>query len=395
MDKQQLEVLSHNELIQRILDLELLLQEFQESSKELELGLEEELVALEADNTKLESALADSRKEVKTCNTKINDLSRELNELHESHANEIKNYTLQMDNLKQQIVSVEISNDNMESNDRLLSHKLELSNQFNNDLLERLALVESDLEREKKANLSNQLYISNYQNQVDELQRKLDDSDDTPNTTILGISDALADCYLPVEEVAGRSQPLVESYSKIELRLPSRYDLANLAKPGLYGDGDQVDQTKPGIRGQGLGSTDQARPGLDSHNVKKPGSHSHAYKLKEQTKLGLDTHGVKLTEQTKSAAHGHVLRSTDKTNSGLRPDAKSTEQAVWPRLNGQHDLVSSTQKLPSAGQQPAAQPGPQVYGPKTKYIIPLSQSTRKLHQETLEWRVFQKRKSTI
>lgn len=247
-NRDELNLLSRDELIDRIIDLESILEEFQDSSKELEQALELEIQALETDNRRLQQVYDKYKVELDGCKTKIRDLTQELNDLHDIHAQEIRQYNQQLHELKQQIVSVEISNDNIESNDRILSHKLELSNQFNNELLEKLALLESDLEREKKLNLSNQLYITNYQNQVQELTEKLNSQQKFPqdipldedtlmaNTTILELTDALADCNLPhIPEINNNNdhtpKPIVSSYSKIQLKLPSQYDLKSPQSP--------------------------------------------------------------------------------------------------------------------------------------------------------------------
>jgi chromosome segregation ATPase len=248
-NRDELNLLSQDELIDRIIDLESILEEFQDSSKQLEQALEMEIQALETDNCRLKQGYDKCKLELDGCKSKVRDLTQELNDLYDIHVKEIRQYNQQLHELKQQIVSVEISNDNIESNDRILSHKLELSNQFNNELLEKLASIESDLEREKKSNLSNQLYITNYQNQVHELTEKLNSQQKFPqvslldedtlsaNTTILELADALADCNLPhIPEFNNNNnnptpKPIVSSYSKIQLKLPSQFDLKSPQSP--------------------------------------------------------------------------------------------------------------------------------------------------------------------
>ena len=46
-------------------------------------------------------------------------------------------------------------NDSMENEDRIKTNKYEDQQKFNNHLLEKLALLESDYEREKKLNIEN------------------------------------------------------------------------------------------------------------------------------------------------------------------------------------------------------------------------------------------------
>jgi DNA repair exonuclease SbcCD ATPase subunit len=165
---------TRDELVAKIEELELVLEEFQESSKDLELALEMELQELELANSLLKKTLTKTQAELDETNTKVLSLTRELSECHEARAQENTKTTAQLNHLQQQVISMEITNDNMENHDRILTNKLHLANQLNNELLERIALIESDLEREKSTNVANRLYITNYQNQVKELTEKLD-----------------------------------------------------------------------------------------------------------------------------------------------------------------------------------------------------------------------------
>lgn len=165
--------LSREDLIEKVLELEGVLNEFQESSKELEQALEEELQGFEKTNNKLQRNLEACNDELSRAKAKIVSLTSELNHSHEYSTSKLRESDDKITALKQQLVSVEIANDSMENNDRMISDKLELANQFNNELLEKLALVENDLERERKSGVEKQLYISNYQNEVRELTRRL------------------------------------------------------------------------------------------------------------------------------------------------------------------------------------------------------------------------------
>ncbi|KAK6456321.1 uncharacterized protein RJT20DRAFT_128176 [Scheffersomyces xylosifermentans] len=177
MTNEELEQLSKEELVLRVAELEAVLSEFQESSKELESVLEEELQGLEKANTTLQTALEMSKENLQKANSKVMSLTREINELQETSSFKLKEQDEIITQLKQKLVHVEITNDSMESNDRMLTSKLELANQFNSELLEKLALVENDYERERKAGMEKQLYISNYQNQVKELQQRVEELD--------------------------------------------------------------------------------------------------------------------------------------------------------------------------------------------------------------------------
>lgn len=148
----------------RMLSLELELVEFQESSKELEQALEEELRELESRNSDLLAQVRTKDLRIHALSDKIIQLNTELNNLHDEMVEKTEAYNKESRELKSKLVSVEILNDDMVSNDRVLESKLQLSTQFNNELLEKLAIVENDLELEKQENAKHRLAISNLEN---------------------------------------------------------------------------------------------------------------------------------------------------------------------------------------------------------------------------------------
>lgn len=170
-----LQDLPHTELVEKVIELESALCEFQESSKELELALEEELLELELANIDIKNDLKTVQRQLEESRTNVAVLSQEVNLLQDSNNSKAREHENEMHALKQQVVSIEIANDSMESHDRLIRNKLDLTIQFNNELLERLALMENDLERERRISLEKELYITNYQNEVKDLTRKLEE----------------------------------------------------------------------------------------------------------------------------------------------------------------------------------------------------------------------------
>lgn len=174
MSSVELNELTKEDLIEKILELEAGLNEFQESSKELEKALEDELLELETNNSQLVSKLNIKQEELSKANTKIIDLSSELNSLHESTSVKLYEKDEMIHNLTSQLVKTEIMNDTMENDDRIKSSKFEVQQKFNNELLERLAMLEGDYERERKLNVEKQLHIINYQNQIKDLQKKIE-----------------------------------------------------------------------------------------------------------------------------------------------------------------------------------------------------------------------------
>lgn len=148
-------------LQQRMLELEQELIEFQESSKELEQALEEELRDLETRNASLTKQLEAKDARIQTLVQNLARLTTELNEQLIAAADQnTANETLVAE-LKHKLVHMEILNDDMLSQDRVLESKYQLATQFNNELLEKIALVENELELERQTNAQNRLTISN------------------------------------------------------------------------------------------------------------------------------------------------------------------------------------------------------------------------------------------
>ncbi|ODV67430.1 hypothetical protein HYPBUDRAFT_121726, partial [Hyphopichia burtonii NRRL Y-1933] len=162
--------LPRNVLEERFIELEQMLNDFQESSKDLEKALEDELTIQEETNEKLIQTIKLKDYDIKKEKVKNLNLNNELNKVQNDVISQKKHYEEQINNLKSSLVSIEISNDYMESNDRVLQSKLEYSNQFNNELLEKLAIIENDLELEKNKNIENQLLKTNYENKIKDLK---------------------------------------------------------------------------------------------------------------------------------------------------------------------------------------------------------------------------------
>lgn len=169
-DESDIWELSKEAAIDRIVELETELLEFQESSKDLEQALEDELHNLELANEKLEYKCTVAMDQLNSSNGKVKRLTQEVNRLTEENNNLNQRYEASVNELKTKLVSIEIANDNMETQDRVLESKLELATQFNNELLEKIAMIENDFEREKRKTLEIQLHLSNSQNEIRHLK---------------------------------------------------------------------------------------------------------------------------------------------------------------------------------------------------------------------------------
>lgn len=172
-DKPQLSYLSKEEIVRRVLELEQDLEEFQESSKELESALEEELNTLEADKERLSKEVNIKNTNIKHLNSVIKSLKTEINQLNDKYNDQRMKSDNEIRSLKQRLVEIEIMNDNMESNDRLISNKLDSLNQFNMELIEKMAILENDLHLEKKQNTEKNLHIINYENTINDLKNRV------------------------------------------------------------------------------------------------------------------------------------------------------------------------------------------------------------------------------
>ncbi|RKP29486.1 hypothetical protein METBISCDRAFT_28198 [Metschnikowia bicuspidata] len=145
----------------RVQELEQELVEFQESSKELEQALEEELRDLESRNAVLASHIQEKDAKIVSLAQNSARLTAELNEQSAAAAEQAAASEKTIAELKRKLVHMEILNEDMLSQDRVLENKYHLTTQFNNELLEKLALVENELELERRVNAQNRLLTYN------------------------------------------------------------------------------------------------------------------------------------------------------------------------------------------------------------------------------------------
>ena len=145
----------------RVQELEQDLVEFQESSKELEQALEEELRDLESRNAVLASHIQEKDDKIVSLAQNAARLTAELNEQSAAAAEQAAASEKTIAELKRKLVHMEILNEDMLSQDRVLENKYHLSTQFNNELLEKLALMENELELERRVNAQNRLLTYN------------------------------------------------------------------------------------------------------------------------------------------------------------------------------------------------------------------------------------------
>ncbi|KAG5421111.1 NDE1 [Candida metapsilosis] len=174
---QRLRTLSKEELIQKVLESEAILNEFQESSKDLEKALEDELQELETAKLNLEHQVINLKNQLIASKQQNLEQGKELDSLQDL----LLSKDQEIINLQQKIVKIEIANASMESQDRIMLNKYQVQQSFNNELLEKLAILEDELDRTKKENAERQLHITNYKIQIKDLQDKIKNAEPDEN----------------------------------------------------------------------------------------------------------------------------------------------------------------------------------------------------------------------
>lgn len=193
------------EIVEKMIVLEEELIEFQVSSKELERALEEELQQLESGNNQLVTSNKLKDKSIGELNSEVLELKSEIRRLNDENSSQKMKYEQEIRQLKQTVVDIEIKNDSMELNDRVANSKLGSLNQFNNELLEKIAILENENYLQKKANDEKDLHISNYINTINDLKAQGDrlHQKSTPDT----LNDEVDILYLSMKDVLRAGPP--------------------------------------------------------------------------------------------------------------------------------------------------------------------------------------------
>lgn len=159
--------------LKQIQQLETELTDFQKSSYELEQELEKELTALEDQNNEYKEEIARKNKEIDTWRTKYVQLERELSNLNTLYQDRFRKYKTELHSVRSQLVNIEIMNDNIEQNERLLSINLNDLESKYNDSLEKIALLEGELSYKEELLLKEKLKNQNLQNEYGEIKERL------------------------------------------------------------------------------------------------------------------------------------------------------------------------------------------------------------------------------
>lgn len=158
--------MSKEEVVARVRELEIELKTFEEASKDLEALLEDEVARLESDNQQLREKILATAIENRN---RSNALTVELTRLQEQLSAKETELELQRSTLR----TLEMDKTGMEDGERTLVDKLEAIKGKYNDLVERVVLLEQDLETEKSQNLQKDLWIFNYQTEILQLKTEL------------------------------------------------------------------------------------------------------------------------------------------------------------------------------------------------------------------------------
>lgn len=222
----------------RVSELEHELEEFQESSKELEQALEDELRVLEAQNVNLIEQIRNKDERIDALGAQNVRLSDELRQVSDQLFESEKQHETELTKLKMQMVAIEIANDDMALHDRVIESKLHYATQFNNELMERVALLEHDLCAERELTAQQGLTILNMKNGTGSqrvVSRKRDSTlvdFSNANGTVLDINEMLAtepqppvlsvprsDLLMKFQELCARSEDLRQKVSEVSTSL--------------------------------------------------------------------------------------------------------------------------------------------------------------------------------
>lgn len=207
-------------IYEKMLALEREFMDFQESSKELEQALEQELKESEDKNILLTTQMRAKDAKIDELNNTVIDLSKEVNRLTNNAIEQRKQLEAQIADLKKKLVTVEILNEDVLSHDRIMENKLALATQFNNELLEKIALTENDLEMERQINAQNRLKIFNLENEKSlppKSKRLLKQVKGRP-LSVMSLADTSADgTVLDIEDFLASAPPGLTTNNNAEM----------------------------------------------------------------------------------------------------------------------------------------------------------------------------------
>lgn len=166
--------LRYETALKQINELETELSEFQQSSYELEQELEKELNSLEEKKKKLEAQLAEKQRQVDSWKQKYVALEHDFGELSHKNEEKFKNYKLELKSVRSKLINIEIMNDNIEQNERMLGINLDEIETKYNDSLEKIALLESEVDYKDEMLLKERLNHQNTKTQLLEWKSRSD-----------------------------------------------------------------------------------------------------------------------------------------------------------------------------------------------------------------------------
>lgn len=134
---------------------------------------EEEAAKLEQQLASANRDLVTLKREHETALAKIYSLTKEKNHMVETHQNEVGQLNNEIRQLRHQLVLVETINVDFETHDRLLEDKLTTATEFNNELLEKIAMLELEVERDRRRFTEQQLQMTDYQIETRELRKQV------------------------------------------------------------------------------------------------------------------------------------------------------------------------------------------------------------------------------
>ncbi|EGV62454.1 NADH:ubiquinone oxidoreductase [Yamadazyma tenuis] len=358
-DSQTLFHWSKDEIVNRVLELEHELQEFQDSSKDLEKALEDELQNLEEENARVSKDDAIKTETIKELNLKIKSLKTEINELNDKHNDEKRAFETEIMAMKQQLVEVEITNDNMESKDRLISNKLESLNSFNMELLEKIALLENDLYLEKKINTEKNLHIINYENTISDLKGKI---------LFLEKKQSSSTSSKRLSTIPNTHRTMHSSTNKDDDHDITEVDVSYLSMKDVLNAGPPV---SPYVNNIGMKKSDSLKK-LHDLSMRSEGL-SHKFKNLRRDSLYLKSPPTKSPSTTQLSNHLHITKSThdilkmnQTSNDPVQFEKSKTSKNLTQMLYKESGALETIAASPISSKPSANQGNGQVKEPSRK-----------------------------
>ncbi|GMG55494.1 unnamed protein product [Ambrosiozyma monospora] len=171
----QFSKLNKQQLVEKLIDLEMEFRGFVEESKEMEDFLESELQSNSDNLSQLKSITEMKDNEITNLNQQLLQMNRTINMQSDAMNSKTSAYESQLNECSKKLVSLEIQNEAMENEHRIQHAMLKQEIEKNNELLERLANQENEMALLKQSSMMDKQIINQLRYQVNEHHREISD----------------------------------------------------------------------------------------------------------------------------------------------------------------------------------------------------------------------------